>query len=740
MMGAFTQETEVHLGECDTSTTQPITTELTPNTQVPEQLNGGDDVIAGNWIGEGKCQMPNGADKKVITVLTNAECVQICASLMCKAFAIERVVSSSSSARQCRLYFAPISGVTPKRGISMDCYTSILLLTDPTSTSTTPTETLNFPLRSHGYGCCETHEVNIQSLSIETEEACLDLCRDSLECRALELQPRYWGETLQGFHCRTFTQPIISGNHNSGGRSCKSRTCWEKLPPTTNTMQTTARPVTTPIDHTTTQDFAPVTITITSPHSTVANDDFGVHIGNGKCKTSSGIEGKRVATTTGYECAQKCEITRCTGFAILHEPHECHVYFDTVQDVVATPGLDMVCYAPQFTGTSSPSSSQTTLTSIASCSTEEGYDYYGNDLPNGNIESKSAEECCAACKDRSGCSHYTYIWGSCWLKSSSAGREPNQQGISGSIAIASTPFNTLATYYTTPIISTTGTTLGGSFVLTAYGKGCCETTVTSDETLTVENVHQCMETCQTAADCYGVEIDPQNLGGSLAGVTCRFFYQPIKGVFKTNGHHCKSRTCWAKMPPTMTTTTATELTTTVTHTTATATATATTRTLTTSTSTTAASTTTASTTTASTTTESTTITTASSATTASTTTDSTTTITTASSTTATTTTTRTTTTSIKVSTPSGQPLWQPEVSSTPVPTTTTYSMCTREIATGFQISNPKHLSGLFTKFGRYGGRPTFKASGGTAMYWYWMASPLGVWASGDAVGSMSVYA
>jgi hypothetical protein len=78
-----------------------------------------------------------------------------------------------------------------------------------------------------------------------------------------------------------------------------------------------------------------------------------------------------------------------------------------------------------------------------------------------------------------------------------------------------------------------------------------------------------------------------------------------------------------------------------------------------------------------------------------------------------------------------------------MPTTTTNNavLCTSKIATGFQVLNQAQRNDIYRKTNvLFGGRPTFKAAGAVNIYWYWMAPPLGVWASGDAVGSLSVYA
>ena len=62
-------------------------------------------------------------------------------------------------------------------------------------------------------------------------------------------------------------------------------------------------------------------------------------------------------------------------------------------------------------------------------------DYNGFNLrdqlqPKGGAIS-SAEECCAECQKHSECSHFTFIWKTCWLKSSANGRKVSASGVSG---------------------------------------------------------------------------------------------------------------------------------------------------------------------------------------------------------------------------------------------------------------------------------------------------------------------
>ena len=67
----------------------------------------------------------------------------------------------------------------------------------------------------------------------------------------------------------------------------------------------------------------------------------------------------------------------------------------------------------------------------SSCTYEPGFDFYGHDLKQGMVAGNTADDCCHVCKARGDCTHFTFIWGSCFLKSSSAGRTPSVHGIAG---------------------------------------------------------------------------------------------------------------------------------------------------------------------------------------------------------------------------------------------------------------------------------------------------------------------
>jgi hypothetical protein len=53
------------------------------------------------------------------------------------------------------------------------------------------------------------------------------------------------------------------------------------------------------------------------------------------------------------------------------------------------------------------------------CSTVSGVDFFGNDLL--NKQANNAENCIPVCLALDGCSHFSYVFGKCYFKSSGAG-------------------------------------------------------------------------------------------------------------------------------------------------------------------------------------------------------------------------------------------------------------------------------------------------------------------------------
>ena len=60
----------------------------------------------------------------------------------------------------------------------------------------------------------------------------------------------------------------------------------------------------------------------------------------------------------------------------------------------------------------------------------------GNDIIENSPENiKTKEECCTACKNKEGCTFFTYRKEKekCWLKNSDAGRKVDVEAVSGSV-------------------------------------------------------------------------------------------------------------------------------------------------------------------------------------------------------------------------------------------------------------------------------------------------------------------
>lgn len=57
---------------------------------------------------------------------------------------------------------------------------------------------------------------------------------------------------------------------------------------------------------------------------------------------------------------------------------------------------------------------------------------FRSDIPGGmNLEADDAAGCAALCSDHALCTHFTFIWGGCYLKVSGAGAAANAAGTSG---------------------------------------------------------------------------------------------------------------------------------------------------------------------------------------------------------------------------------------------------------------------------------------------------------------------
>ena len=76
---------------------------------------------------------------------------------------------------------------------------------------------------------------------------------------------------------------------------------------------------------------------------------------------------------------------------------------------------------------------QLNLVTGANCF-EDNVGMPGNDIE-GNGDIKTKEDCCTSCKNKEGCTFFTYNKDQerCWLKSSDAGRKAAENRVSGSV-------------------------------------------------------------------------------------------------------------------------------------------------------------------------------------------------------------------------------------------------------------------------------------------------------------------
>jgi hypothetical protein len=66
------------------------------------------------------------------------------------------------------------------------------------------------------------------------------------------------------------------------------------------------------------------------------------------------------------------------------------------------------------------------------CELAQGIDLWGNDIPGGvNTGAVDVAECTSQCIEHPDCTHFTFIWNSCYLKSSAAGQKSSSNGVSG---------------------------------------------------------------------------------------------------------------------------------------------------------------------------------------------------------------------------------------------------------------------------------------------------------------------
>ena len=82
---------------------------------------------------------------------------------------------------------------------------------------------------------------------------------------------------------------------------------------------------------------------------------------------------------------------------------------------------------------------------FADCKVEVNVDYYGNDVAP-PVRSTGTQDCACICGSTLGCFFWSYRKsdGTCWTKSSKAGRMSNDDRISGNLACCNTPGDTLS--------------------------------------------------------------------------------------------------------------------------------------------------------------------------------------------------------------------------------------------------------------------------------------------------------
>ena len=97
-------------------------------------------------------------------------------------------------------------------------------------------------------------------------------------------------------------------------------------------------------------------------------------------------------------------------------------------------GTKMLCadLAVTGTGTGGSGSGDDDSSMGRSCQVQPGFDLWGNDIPGGmNTGAADVSECAGHCLDHLECTHFTFIWNGCYLKSSGMGKKANKNGISG---------------------------------------------------------------------------------------------------------------------------------------------------------------------------------------------------------------------------------------------------------------------------------------------------------------------
>ncbi|KAF0711710.1 Aste57867_5126 [Aphanomyces stellatus] len=117
---------------------------------------------------------------------------------------------------------------------------------------------------------------------------------------------------------------------------------------------------------------------------------------------------------------------------------------DCCSDCQATKGCQVytwangVCYLKSSQGRRSAMAGAVSGTmATATCSTQSNMDYVGNDIA--STEQDDAANCCADCQETAGCKAYTWLDGTCYLKSKKGKLVSLPGGVAGAIASITTP-------------------------------------------------------------------------------------------------------------------------------------------------------------------------------------------------------------------------------------------------------------------------------------------------------------
>ena len=99
--------------------------------------------------------------------------------------------------------------------------------------------------------------------------------------------------------------------------------------------------------------------------------------------------------------------------------------------VVTAPPTATPTATPTAPPTAPPTASPIAVT-VKRCSTEQGVDLFGFDIPGaGHVRVSGAAECSELCVNNAECMAYTFIWNRCYPKTSAGGRKSSRHGISG---------------------------------------------------------------------------------------------------------------------------------------------------------------------------------------------------------------------------------------------------------------------------------------------------------------------